>query len=56
MRHQPRRIERTRHAPGVVDRIAGYWDTATKIAGVAHGIYQVGRAVAPYVAAAVAAA
>ena len=54
MRHYVHPVERTRHS-SYVDGAAGYWDTATKIYGVAHGIYQVGRAVAPYVAAAAAA-
>jgi hypothetical protein len=35
----------------MVDKAVGYWDTATKIYGVAHGIYQVAKTVAPYVAA-----
>ena len=56
MRHHSKPIERTRHGPGTLERISGYWDTASKVVGVAHGIYQVGRTVAPYVAAAVAAA
>ena len=37
----------------MVERAADAWSTATKIYGVAHSIYQVGRVAAPYVAQAV---
>ena len=37
--------------PSTLDRAVGYWETATKLYGLARGAYTVGRAVAPYVAA-----
>ena len=51
MRHKQTSVDACRHHPGMVDRAVGYWDTATKIYGVAHGMYQVAKTVAPYVAA-----
>ena len=33
------------------DRAVGYWETASKLYGLARGAYTVGRAAAPYVAA-----
>ena len=34
-----------------LDRAVGYWETASKLYGLAQGAYTVGRTVAPYVAA-----
>ena len=51
MRHKQTSVDACRHYPGMVDRAVGYYDTAVKIYGVAHGMYQVAKTVAPYVAA-----
>ena len=51
MRHKQTPVDACRHHPGMVDRAVGYYDTAVKVYGVAHGIYQVAKTVAPYVAA-----
>ena len=55
MRHIPRRTEHARHSPSTIDRISTAVSTAQKAYGIAHAIYTVGRAAAPYVAAAAAA-
>ena len=34
-----------------LDRAVGYWETASKLYGLAQGAYTVGRAAAPYLAA-----
>ena len=54
MRQPTHDERRSRHNNGVIDRVVGYVSTAQKVYGVAHAAYQVGRYVAPYVAAAVA--
>ena len=51
MRHKQTSVDACRHHPGMVDKVVGYYDTAVKIYGVAHGMYQVAKTVAPYVAA-----
>ena len=51
MRHKQTSADTSRHQPGMVDKAVGYYDTAVKVYGVAHGIYQVAKTVAPYVAA-----
>ena len=48
-----RHIDQPRHGVAMVERAADAWSTATKIYGVAHSIYQVGRVAAPYVTQAV---
>ena len=66
MRHAPgAQFQRGRHgmaqrhaqppAESTPDKILRWAQTAQQLAGVAHSIYQVGRAAAPYVGAAVAA-
>ena len=49
MRHHA--IDQRPRQPSTLDRVAGAWETGTKLYGLLRGAYTVGRAVAPYVAA-----
>ena len=51
MRVQARKIDCNRHRPSHLERFQSYANTASQVIGVAHSMYNVGKVVAPYLAA-----